>query len=114
MSAASEKPGSSEPTTAASETTTAGSETTTAGSQTTTAGSPPRKERASRRDQARTLAWVLLAVIITVFAVLNTGEVTVDWIVGSGRAPLIIVIALSLLVGIILTYLADRRSGKRR
>jgi uncharacterized integral membrane protein len=107
MSAASEKPDSSEPTTA-------GSEPTTASSEPTTASGQPTKERASRREQARTLAWVLLAIIITVFAVLNTGEVTVDWIVGSGHAPLIIVIAISLLVGIVLTYLADRRSGKRR
>jgi uncharacterized integral membrane protein len=92
MSAASEKPDSSEPDAASSQ---------------------PTKQRASRREQGRTIAWVLLAVLVTVFAVLNTGEVTVDWIVGSGRAPLIIVIAISLLVGILLTYLADRRSGKR-
>jgi uncharacterized integral membrane protein len=92
MSAAPEKPDSTEPTTASDQ---------------------PKKERASRRDQGRTIAWVLLAVIITVFAVLNTREVTVDWIVGSGHAPLIIVIAISLLVGILLTYLADRRSRKR-
>jgi uncharacterized integral membrane protein len=100
MSAASEKPGSSEPATASSEP--------------TPASSQPKKPRASRRELGRTIAWVLLAVIITVFGALNTGEVTVDWIVGSGHAPLIIVIAISLLVGIILTYLADRRSGKRR
>jgi uncharacterized integral membrane protein len=107
MSAASEKPDSREPTRASDD-------PTTASGDPTTASGPPTKERANRREQARTLAWVLLAVIITVFAVLNTGEVTVDWIVGSGHAPLIIVIAISLLVGIVLTYLADRRSGKRR
>jgi uncharacterized integral membrane protein len=67
-----------------------------------------------KRDQARTAALVILAVIITLFAVLNTKEVTVNWIVGSGRAPLIIVIVISLLVGIILTYFADRRAAKRR
>lgn len=82
--------------------------------QPTVDGGHPKKERPARREQARTLAWVLLAVIITVFAVLNTREVTVDWIVGSGHAPLIVVIAISLLVGIVLTYLADRRSSKRR
>jgi uncharacterized integral membrane protein len=86
MSATSEKPGSGEP-----------------------AAEGPR-----RREQARTAAWVILAVIIAVFAVLNTGEVKVDWIVGSGRVPLIIVIAISLLVGIILTHFADRRAAKRR
>jgi uncharacterized integral membrane protein len=67
-----------------------------------------------RRDQARTIAFVVLAVIITLFAVLNTNEVEVNWIVGKSRAPLIIVIVVSLLVGIILTYIADRRAAKRR
>jgi uncharacterized integral membrane protein len=66
-----------------------------------------------KRDQARTGALVVLAVVITLFAVLNTNEVKVDWIVGSGHAPLIIVIVVSLLVGIVLTYYADRRAAKR-
>ncbi|HWX96159.1 MAG TPA: lipopolysaccharide assembly protein LapA domain-containing protein [Solirubrobacteraceae bacterium] len=67
-----------------------------------------------KRDQARTAALVILAVVITLFAVLNTGKVEVNWIVGSGHAPLIIVIVVSLLVGIILTHCADRRAAKRR
>jgi uncharacterized integral membrane protein len=70
--------------------------------------------RRRRRDQARTIALVILAVIVTLFAVLNTSDVEVNWIIGSGRAPLIIVIVVSLLVGIILTYFADRRAAKRR
>ena len=37
----------------------------------------------------------------------------VSWIVGTGRAPLIIVIVISLLVGVVLTHFAERRSGKR-
>ena len=74
----------------------------------------PAAEGPGRREQARTAAWVILAVIIAVFAVLNTDEVKVNWIVGSGRVPLIIVIAISLLVGIILTHFADRRAAKRR
>jgi uncharacterized integral membrane protein len=67
-----------------------------------------------KRDQARTVALVVLAVIITIFAVLNTGEVKVEWIVGSGRAPLIVVIVVSFLVGIVLTHFAERRAAKRR
>jgi uncharacterized integral membrane protein len=74
----------------------------------------PAAEGPGRREQARTAAWVILAVIIAVFAVLNTGKVKVDWIVGSGHVPLIIVIAISLLVGVILTHFADRRAAKRR
>jgi uncharacterized integral membrane protein len=67
-----------------------------------------------KRDQARTLALVIVAVLITIFAVLNTSKVKVDWIVGSGNAPLIIVIVISLLVGIVLTHFAERRASKRR
>jgi uncharacterized integral membrane protein len=74
----------------------------------------PQAESRGRREQARTVALLLLAVLITVFAVLNVNKVEVDWIVGSGKAPLIIVIAISLLVGIVLTHFAERRGGRRR
>jgi uncharacterized integral membrane protein len=70
--------------------------------------------RRSRREVARTSALVVLAVLVTLFAVLNTERVKVDWIFGSGEAPLIIVIVVSLLVGIVLTYFAGRHPRKRR
>jgi len=70
--------------------------------------------RRGRRDQARTIALLVLAILITVFAVLNLESVSVNWIVGSGRAPLIVVIVISLVVGILITYVAERRSGRRR
>jgi uncharacterized integral membrane protein len=63
----------------------------------------------NRRDRARTAALIILAVLTTLFAVFNLDEVKVDWIFGSSKAPLIIVIVISLLVGIVLTYFADRR-----
>jgi putative membrane protein len=62
----------------------------------------------------RTGALVVLAVLVTLFAVLNVEEVKVNWIFGSGKAPLIIVIVVSLLVGVILTHFAERRGAKRR
>jgi uncharacterized integral membrane protein len=71
------------------------------------------KERSSG-ELARTGALVVLSVLITLFAVLNLKEVKVDWIFGSGHAPLIIVIVVSLLVGIVLTYFAERLVRKRR
>jgi uncharacterized integral membrane protein len=75
----------------------------------------PKADRHSRRELARTGALVVLAVLITLFAVLNLGKVKVDWIFGSGHAPLIVVIVISLLVGIVLTYFAARsRAGRRR
>ena len=73
---------------------------------------PPQKR--SRREVARTTGFVVLAVLITLFAVLNLESVEVNWIFGSGKAPLIIVIVISLLVGIVLTYLVDRRTNRRR
>jgi uncharacterized integral membrane protein len=74
---------------------------------------PSRRERRSPSEQARTIGMLVLAVLITLFAVLNLKEVKVDWIVGSGHAPLIIVIVVSVVVGIVLTYLAERRKRKR-
>ena len=71
-------------------------------------------EKRSRRERARIVAMVVLAVLITLFAVLNGKQVKVNWIAGSGKAPLIIVIVISLLVGIVLTYITERRSGRRR
>jgi uncharacterized integral membrane protein len=56
----------------------------------------------------------VLAILITLFAAKNTQEPKVDWIVGSGHAPLIIVIVVSLLIGVALGHLAERRSAKRR
>lgn len=57
---------------------------------------------------------MVLAVLITLFAVLNVKSVKVNWIFGSSEAPLIIVIVISLLVGIVLTYIADRRGRGRK
>jgi uncharacterized integral membrane protein len=69
----------------------------------------PEQQRRSRRQQSRTVAVLILAVGITLFAVLNLKEVQVDWIVGSGHAPLIIVIAIALLVGVVIGHFAERR-----
>ncbi len=49
-----------------------------------------------------------IAVLLTLFAVFNVDEVKVDWLIGSGHAPLIVVIVVSVLVGIVLAYLAER------
>jgi lipopolysaccharide assembly protein A len=74
----------------------------------------PKADRRSRRERSRTVALLILAILITLFAVLNVDQVKVNWIFGSGKAPLIIVIVVSLLVGIVLTHFAERRSAKRQ
>jgi uncharacterized integral membrane protein len=70
------------------------------------------KRKRSRAEIARTVLWVVLAVLITLFAVLNVKSVQVDWIFGTSSAPLIIVIVISLLVGVVLTHIAERRGRK--
>jgi uncharacterized integral membrane protein len=62
-----------------------------------------------RRQRARLVASVALAGLGVVFAVLNLDEVEVNWIVGTWDTPLIIVIAISVLVGAALGYVAARR-----
>lgn len=76
-------------------------------------GSPERRKR-SRREVVRTGGLVVAAILITLFAVLNTETVHVNWIFGSGSAPLIVVIVISVLFGIVLTYLVDRISNRQR
>jgi len=73
----------------------------------------PGRERRSTGELLRTGGLIALAVLMTLFAVLNLKEVKVDWVFGSGHAPLIIVIVISVLVGIVLAYMAERVSRKR-
>jgi uncharacterized integral membrane protein len=75
---------------------------------------PKKAAKRGRGELARTGAMVVLAVLITLFAVFNLKDVKVNWIFGSGHAPLILVIVLSLLVGIVLTYFVERIARKRR
>jgi len=82
-------------------------------SQPTSKPSSQARPTRGKGELARTGALVLLAVLITLFAVFNLDEVKVHWIFGSSKAPLIIVIVISLIVGAVLTYCAERISGKR-
>lgn len=77
---------------------------------------PPQtpEHQRSRRELARTGSLVVLAVLMTLFAVLNLKEVEVNWIFGKTNTPLIIVIVVSLLVGILLTHFAELRYRRRR
>jgi len=63
----------------------------------------PPSERRDRKELARGGAMLVLAGLFIAFALLNLKDVRVDWIFGSGRAPLIIVIIVSLLIGVVLT-----------
>jgi uncharacterized integral membrane protein len=68
------------------------------------------KSRApSRRDQARTVAILVLAGLGVLFAVLNFDEVEVNWLLGTWSTPLILVIAISFLLGSGVGFLLGRR-----
>jgi uncharacterized integral membrane protein len=61
--------------------------------------------------ERRQIAAVALAGVGGVFAAVNLDEVKVNWILGTWRTPLIVVIALSMVVGAGLGYLVSRRRG---
>ena len=59
--------------------------------------------------ERRQVAALVLAGIGGAFAVANVDKVKVNWVLGDWRTPLIVVIALSMLVGAALGYLVSRR-----
>jgi uncharacterized integral membrane protein len=73
-------------------------------------GQPPaRRSARSRADRARLIFTGVLGGLAVAFAFLNLGRVEVDWILGTWQTPLILVIAVSLLVGAVLGFFFARR-----
>jgi len=71
-------------------------------------------KRRNRGELSRTIAILVLVLAVILFAVKNLNQVKVNWVVGSGSAPLIIVILITLLVGIVLGHLGGRLSRRKR
>jgi uncharacterized integral membrane protein len=61
----------------------------------------------ARRDRWRLILGIVIGVIATVFAFLNLDETEVNWIIGTWNTPVIVVIAVSFVIGVI----ADRVWG---
>jgi uncharacterized integral membrane protein len=61
----------------------------------------------------RQVAIFVLLGLAVVFAAVNLDEVSVNWVVATWDTPLIIVIAVSLLAGAGLGFLAARRRAAR-
>ena len=59
--------------------------------------------------ETRQIAALGLAALGITFAAVNLDEVRVNWVLGNWRTPLIVVIALSLVVGAALGLLVSRR-----
>ena len=74
-------------------------------------GTDGRSPARGRRERVRTIAAVGLGGLGAAFAVLNVDEVDVNWILGTWSTPLIIVIAISILIGAALGFLVGRRRG---
>jgi uncharacterized integral membrane protein len=68
-----------------------------------------RSPERSRRQQARLVVGLVLSGLGVVFALLNLDEVGVNWIIGTWDTPLIVVIAVSVLVGAGLGFLVGRQ-----
>ena len=68
-----------------------------------------------RVDQGKVIAALIIAAVVVAFAVLNLTHVRIHYVFGSGRAPLIIVIAITFLCGMAvdrLIALRRRRSTR--
>jgi uncharacterized integral membrane protein len=74
---------------------------------------PGERPPARRRERPRLIAGVILAGLGLAFALVNLGNVKVDWIVGSAHSPLILVIVVSVLIGAGLDRVLVRRARKR-
>ncbi|UOQ86123.1 LapA family protein [Gracilibacillus salinarum] len=55
------------------------------------------------KGQTYLILAVLFAVIIAIFAVINVDPVEVNYLFGTGEAPLILIILFSVLMGVIIT-----------
>jgi uncharacterized integral membrane protein len=58
--------------------------------------------------ERRQIAALGLAALGIVFAAVNLDEVKVNWVLGNWRTPLIVVIALSMVIGAALGFLVSR------
>jgi uncharacterized integral membrane protein len=61
--------------------------------------------------ERRQIAVLVLAALGVAFAVANLDDVKVNWVIDTWKTPLIVVIALSMVIGGGLGFLAARRRG---
>lgn len=76
-----------------------------------TGSGPPGR---SRRESARLVLVLGVSALAVLFAVLNLDEVEVNWIIGTFNTPLIVVIAVSVVLGSGLGYLVARRRASAK
>lgn len=70
------------------------------------------EKRIRAKQTFRVLVFVVIAAVLALWAFANTDEVAVDWLVDTTRGPLIVVIAISALLGFLLGAVATWRQGR--
>jgi uncharacterized integral membrane protein len=75
--------------------------------------SPPAKRPGGGLD-SKSVAAGLVAMLIIVFAATNTQKVKINFVVASTHASLIVVIAISVILGVLLAATVGRRRRKRK
>lgn len=66
-----------------------------------------------RKARARIVAAAVLAVLLTLFAVLNGQTVRVHFIFTTARVPMIVVIVVCAVIGVVVGWLIARRRAAR-
>jgi uncharacterized integral membrane protein len=78
-----------------------------------TSTTKPTAPAKSKRDLTRQLGALVVGGLIVAFALLNRKDVEVNWILGTWSTPLIVVIAISFLLGLAGGFLLrGRRRGR--
>ena len=67
-----------------------------------------------RKDRSRLIAAAILGGLAVLFGVINRHEVEVNWLLGTWETPLIVVIAVSFLLGAALGAFATRRRARAK
>jgi uncharacterized integral membrane protein len=68
-----------------------------------------------RRDlTSKTVAALAVAILLVAFGLSNRNDVPIDWLVGTTKTPLIVVILVSAGLGVIIGALAGRRGATRK
>lgn len=75
---------------------------------------PEPQPKKSRDLTSKTVAAVAVAILLIAFGLSNRDDVPIDWLVGTTKTPLIIVILVSAGLGVILGALAGRKGATRK
>jgi uncharacterized integral membrane protein len=75
---------------------------------------PAAAGRRDTRAQARWIVAAVLAVLVILFAVLNSQDVEVDWIVTTTETPLVVVMALCAVAGLVIGRLLAWQRARHR